>query len=578
MQKSRHFMVRVLALLLAFGMIAAACGGDSEPESTETEPENSDTTGTGDGAGDDSAAGDDGATEEVIVDDPEDVPVQGGTLRYGLEADVDGLNPTASALSAPGLMMANAVFDSLIRFDTEGNWVPYLAESFTPNDDFSTWTMKLREGIMFHDGTEMTIDAVIGAFETQRNDPLVGLAVKPYYPEENAVVRIDDYTAEWNPIEPDARFPTRFAGALGYVPSPTWLAAALEDPTLDQQPVGTGPFKFDSRSEDSVTRFVRNDDYWAGEVFLDAIEFVPVTDSNTRTDLLLNNELNGMQTTNPEDIDLVRSEDSVVAVEDDTGEESFVMLNSESPPFNDIRARQALTWATPKQNYLDLIGLGVLRDANQMFTPESKFYNADLVQEADDPDRAVAMAAEYCADVPDSCTDGKINMEFQYSGPSVVQTRIAEILDEGWSVAFNVEFEELAQDQHIQQAVFGQYNAVTWRLFGAVNPNNDSVWQACRTIGAISLNWTRSCVEERDAAVLAAGATLDEDTYVSSHQEVSRINNEEYLYVFLTHTLWMNAFADNVKGVCAHTDPTGDVTLLCALNGRTWFDNVWIAE
>ena len=56
----------------------------------------------------------------------------GGTLRYGLEADVDGLNPTSSALSAPGLMMANAVFDTLTACDADGKAVPYLAESVEP--------------------------------------------------------------------------------------------------------------------------------------------------------------------------------------------------------------------------------------------------------------------------------------------------------------------------------------------------------------------------------------------------------------------------------------------------------------
>ena len=82
-------------------------------------------------------------------------PVAGGTLRYGLEADVDGLNPAASALSAPGLMMSNAVFDTLAAYTPDGQWVPYLAESFTPNDDFSQWTVKVREGVSFHDGTPL---------------------------------------------------------------------------------------------------------------------------------------------------------------------------------------------------------------------------------------------------------------------------------------------------------------------------------------------------------------------------------------------------------------------------------------
>ena len=198
-------------------------------------------------------------------------------------------------------MMANAVFDTLTAFDDDGVAVPYLAESVEPavEGDFSKWVVTLRQGISFHDGTPVTIDAVIQGFETQRNDPLVGLAVKPFYPETGAVERIDDFTAQFNLLEPNAYFPGALTGQLGYVSSPTWLAAALADPTLNQQPVGTGPFVFDSRSPDSVTRFVRNEDWWNGDVYLDAIEFVPVPDADTRAELLVQGDINALQTSDP---------------------------------------------------------------------------------------------------------------------------------------------------------------------------------------------------------------------------------------------------------------------------------------
>src|SRR6056297_1398341 len=266
-----------IAALVSFSLIAAACGGDDDD--------------SGDGGGQtdsteatDATDGDDGEATEttesgvqdneitqdtVAPDDEVGDPVPGGTLRYGLEADVDGLNPASSALSAPGLMMSQAVFDSLVAYDVDGNAVPYLAESVEPVDgDLATWQLKLREGIEFHDGTPVNAEAVQVNFETQRLDPLVGLAVRPYYPETDATTLIDDLTIQFNLLDPNAQFPKALTGQLGYLASPTWLAAALEDPTLNQQPVGTGPFVFDSRSADSVTRFVRNEDWWNGSAFL----------------------------------------------------------------------------------------------------------------------------------------------------------------------------------------------------------------------------------------------------------------------------------------------------------------------
>ena len=556
--------VLIGAVAIAFGLVAAACGGNDDGSSSNV------TESTSGGSSSEAP------TSTTPTSEPEADPVPGGTLRYGIEADVDGLNPVSSALSAPGLFMANMVFDTLAAVDNDGNAVPYLAESFTPSDDFTSWTVKVREGIKFHDGTDLTADALIKAFELERNDPLVGLAVRPYYPETGAVDRIDDLTVQYNLLEPNMYFPHALTGQLGYIPSPTWVDAALADPTLNQEPVGTGPFKYDSRSQDSVTRFVRNDEYWNGQVYLDAVEFYPVTDPDTRVELLLNDELEGLQTTDPAQFASLRDDSSIVNYFDDTGEESFVMINASKAPFDDIRARKALTLATPREKYNVLIGVGENRLAEQMFTPESPYFNPNVKQEADDPDAAVALAAEYCGEFPENCTNGKINTEFQWSGPSVIQTRIADLFDEAWSVAFNVTRQELQQDQHIQEAALGAYNVVTWRQFGADDPWADNVWLMCRNVGGLALNWPRFCDEARDELLLEAINTADPDERIALYQQLSQNINEAYTYVFLNHTIWANPMKSNVRGLCDRTSPEG-VALKCHSNGRSWFNTAWIS-
>lgn len=578
-------------MLLALALVAVACGGGgSDAAETSTAGDSDDQTAVDTSQDDDDSAGDDSSddpepaedttdTVETIEEDPSDEPIFGGTLRYALEADVDGLNPVTSALSSPGLMMGNAVFDTYSTITADGEWAPNLAESFTPNEDFTSWTMKLREGITFHDGAPLNSDAVRVNFETVIADPLVGLAVAPFYPpvDEGALEIVDDLTVIFNLLDPNANFPTAVSTQLGMIASPVWLEAALADPTLNQAPVGTGPFMFDSRSEDSVTRFVRNENWWGGDVYLDAVEFVPVTDPDNRNDLLFQGEIQALQTTNPASVDDLRNEPGIQNVIDDSGEESFVMLNSTSVPFDDIRARQALTFATPRQNYIDLIGLGISQPADQMFTPSSPYYNPDVQQEADMPELVGDLVESYCSDFPENCTDGLIDMEFQWSGPSVVQTRIAELLDEGWSVGFNVNFQELAQDAHIQETAFGVFDAVTWRQFGAANPGDDQVWLACRTIGGLSLNWPRFCDPSRDALIAELQLATTAAERAPLLAEISAKIQQDYLYVFLLHTLWDNAFAENVRGVCGHTTPEG-VERKCASGGRTLFDNVWLAE
>ena len=509
---------------------------------------------------------------------PAPKPQKGGTLRFAIEADVDGLNPTASAISAPaGYMMGVAVFDTLVTGGYfGGECVPYLAESIDHNEDYTSWTYKIREGVYFHDGNEVTADDVVYSAELQRNDPLVGLAVKPFYPTEGAFEALDRYTVRFNLLDSWANFcPT---SQLGWVASKAWLEAALEDPTLDQKPVGSGPFRFDSRSEDSVTRFVRNEDFWGGEVWLDAVEFVPVVDPDTRTDLLLAGEVHGLHTGNDENIEILENSDGIYNLfspKPHGGDEGFIMLNSSIAPFDDIRARKALAYATPKQNYLTLILAGLGKPADQLFEPESPYHNPAVKQEADMPEEAVAMAAEYCADLPANCSNGKINMEYKFVEGSVIAQRAAELFEKGWSVAFNVDFDLNNQQQHIQAAALGSYNAMAWRQFGAFAPEGDNVWLMCRTVGFISLNWPKYCDEDRDALLLEAAATRDEAVRTPLYQELAQMLHDNYLYIFLNHNKWLSSFSDNVQGVCEGQTPDGH-TIFCPSDGISSVRSMWL--
>jgi peptide/nickel transport system substrate-binding protein len=589
-----------VAAAIAVALLATACGGGgdaddadgvAEPSSVSDAPSD---TASDDGAAPNEAPDDDadvaalessdGPVDVTLAPDTDEEPVPGGTLRIALEADVNGLNPTTSSLSSPGQMMAGAVFDTLAAWNTDGEAVPYLAESFTPSDDLRSWTVTLRPGIVFHDGTPLNADAVITSFEAQRTSPLVGLAVQPFFPTEGAVAKIDDLSVQFNLTEPHRHFPTYVTGQLGMIASPTWLIAAQADPTLNQQPVGTGPFRFDSRSEDSVTRFVRNDSWWKGPVYLDAVEFYPVPDPDSATDLLLGGELEGLQLTNPGSIVRLTEADGIQNVLDDAGEETFTMMNTSVPPFDDLRARQALAWATPRAQFAQLIGLDVLRQATQRFIPESPYADPAITQPGDDPDRGAALAAEYCAErggdtnpITGSpvCTDGKITIDFQVAGPSVVGTRIADLLVSGWSAAFDVTVTEVFQDELIQNAALGSYNAMNWRQFGAIDPAADNIWLLCRTIGPISINWPRYCDEERDALLVQAQAEADPAVRAQLYQQVEQRINDAATYVFLTHTMWDNAFAPHVRGLCGRISPEG-VPLECSQSGVAWFDSVWL--
>ncbi|HAT17752.1 MAG TPA: hypothetical protein DCS76_08170 [Gemmatimonadetes bacterium] len=374
---------------------------------------------------------------------------------------------------------------------------------------------------------------------------------------DNGVELVDDMTVRFNLKRSHVDFPLYMAGQLGYVPSLEYMKAAVEDPTLNQAPVGTGPFMFDSREQDYMTRLVRNPDWWQGDVYLDAVEFYIYTDTVLAADALAVGDVDAVHSSNLDAILSLREIEGAQIFETDDAEETFGMLNASKAPFDDIRARKALALSVAKDDYMEFIGQGVLRSADSWFPAESLYHNPDVVQVHDSPDQAAPLVAEYCADLPENCSDGRINMEFQYSGPSVLQERVYDILSAGWEPYFNITKDMLLQDDHITQTAVGQYDWVTWRQMGVRNPDADVTWINCEAIGVLSLNWPRLCDPARDDLLYTARASTDLDERIAIWQQVAEKVSQDYTYIMFTHTLWTHVYGPNVRGMCTYTQPGG---------------------
>ena len=588
------------AILIALGLAAAACGGGGDGETApdpgggqaevggetapapEPEPETAPTTAQEEDQGELTAPTDTVPPEPELV---EEAPQFGGTLRVGVEAEADGLNPTANNFAVSAYVMTFPVVEPVAYWDVDGNWVPHLAESFTKIGDGSSWQLKLREGIRFHDGTELDADDVVATFQAQLASLVVSLAVRPNYSvdgvlKDDAIEKIDDYTVQFNPVRPFAFFPQTLTSQLGQILPAEWLARRAEDPSLDQMPIGTGPYMIESRTQDQSTVLVKNPDYWAADMvdaYLDRIEIYPITDSVVASERLIAGDLDIVITSSSEAILTLRDGDGVRTIENLRSSEDFAMLNVQVPPFDDIRARQAITFATDRDAYVSLIRQGTAPAADTMFHPDLIWHNPDVVQETNQPERAAPLVAEYCGDFPENCTDGKVNVELQYSGPSVIQTRIADLLSDSWEDYFNVTQQELLQDQHIIEVATGQYNAVTWRQFGEPDPDNDVVWLQCATVGPISINWPRDCDQERDALMFEQRSSDDLDRRVEIWRQIQQNMRDSYTYIFFNHANWTVGARDNVRGICGQMGPDGD-ELFCNNQGRIWLQGVWLSQ
>ena len=156
-----------------------------------------------------------GATDFTIA--PEGAPKSGGSVTYGLEAETDGFNPTINRFAISGHMVAQAVFDTLTALDSSGEPQPYLAESVTPNADSTVWTIKVRSGVTFHDGTPLTSAAVKASLDAYKASGLTGPALAPV----SDIAIVDDLTVAVTTSVPWAAFASALTGQVGYIVAPS---------------------------------------------------------------------------------------------------------------------------------------------------------------------------------------------------------------------------------------------------------------------------------------------------------------------------------------------------------------------
>ncbi len=292
--------------------------------------------------------------------------------------------------------MAYSIYDPLVLRAADGSYQPYLAESIEANDDYTVWTVVLRKGVEFHDGTPLDAEALLSNFTDflMADDSEVSGDDQLGQVEELAV--IDDLTVEYRLVGPNAAFADILTTDAGFPFSPT---AAAADPS-GSNPVGTGPFVFDSWTRDSELRVVRNDNYWQeGLPYLDEITFRPMPDADTREQALAAGDIDAMLSlSGAADIDV----DGVKVDTRPGNVTAAVLFNNTAPPFDDRRVRRALSMAVDSEGLMIVSDAAGVERANQMFGPGSPYYSEEAAEIArslsSDPEGAEAELDGYLQD------------------------------------------------------------------------------------------------------------------------------------------------------------------------------------
>lgn len=225
-------------------------------------------------------------------------PVVGGTLTWGNFIFPTGLDPIVSTGHlTTGFVEMQAVYDTVVRWNGDtGKYENLTAESVTPNADFSEWTVKIKPGIKFTDGTDY--DAAAVAMSFNRHRPVTGTYPPPpcaetvscpgnttsstsYMGWVKNVQVVDKLTMKVTLDSGWSGFPAALASEPGLVVSPTAIKKACPNPAVsirtcsfNLEPVGAGPFMVKSFKPGEAIEMVRNPNYYGGQVYLDGIKFI----------------------------------------------------------------------------------------------------------------------------------------------------------------------------------------------------------------------------------------------------------------------------------------------------------------
>ena len=289
---------------------------------------------------------------------------KGGEMVYARGADSVGLDPI-NITDGESIRVTHAIFETLFEYDNDLQLQPKLAESYETSEDGLTWTLALKQGVKFHDGTDFNADAVVFNFERWMDpDNEYHIGDFPYYPflyggfkgeEEHkieSVVAVDEQTVEIKLKEKIAPFISYLAIPMFGIASP----AAIEqyNERFFENPVGTGPFKFDSWSRNDKIIVKANENYYVeGQPMLDQIIFTVVPDNSTRLNVLLSGEADFIDGMNPEDAKTVEDDENLELVKRPSFNEGFMVMNTQKKPFDDIKVRQAMNMAIDKSSIVD---------------------------------------------------------------------------------------------------------------------------------------------------------------------------------------------------------------------------------
>lgn len=411
----------MLTAVLAFSL--AACGGGSDSggeggsqgsgNEVQQEPnENESQDGDGGQDGDANQGEAPSADGEIQI---------GGVFKIGYQATVVNLGWPGLVAQSNELVVIQPAVESLARYNTEGELVPWLCESFETDADALTLTVKLPQGVKFHDGTDFNAEAVKWNWETFQAAGRSEIAVIESIecPDDATVVA---HMSTWdNTVADNALY------HAGFMFSPAYCQEAGQE-AANANPVGTGPYKFVEWQKDVKLVYEKNEDYRIeGQPYMDGIEFEFMLDSNTISTAYQAGEIDSLPVVDPNIKQIMDATgEPSKAADSVSGGSSIAMVaygcTDENSPTSKLEVRQAFAYAV---DWEEMCGaLGGMYYTNQWALPGVWSYNDEVAGYPRDVEKAKELLAK--AGYPDGVEITAHCLEAVNTQATMLQQYVAE--------------------------------------------------------------------------------------------------------------------------------------------------------
>ncbi len=278
-----------------------------------------------------------------------------GTFRIAVGVDPDTVDPVQMTTTTVANMV-DYVVETLTFLDQEGKVRPMLAESWKVSPDGLEYTLKLRRGVTFHDGTVFDAKAVKWNLDRLK-DPGVRVPIRAPYPIEKTDA-VDVSTVRVTLTRPSAPFISALSWTTAGIISPASVDKQGNDYKNIVHPVGTGPYVFKERKRGESITVTKYDKYWGKKPYYDTVLFRIVPEEATRESLLLAGQVELIILPPLADLPALSRNPAVKVLLAPSDRTIFIAFNTTKAPFSDARVRQALNYAVDKAAIINSILFG----------------------------------------------------------------------------------------------------------------------------------------------------------------------------------------------------------------------------